>query len=148
MIVQASNDIDGCYGLAKSAEIVLDRGEIVKGEGLQVLKTMEHDKNEIYKFLEVEQADIIKVKEVYNTVNEEISRRMNTKTKTKLNDKNLVKTINTKVILVAPYPMNVCKFTQSGLTELDQVIKRDLRKNNMLRRQASNERLYMKIKDK
>ena len=43
--------------------------------------------------------------------------------------------------------MNVCKFTQSELTELDQVIKRELRKNNMLGRQASDERLYMKRKD-
>ena len=43
--------------------------------------------------------------------------------------------------------MNVCKFTQSELPELDQVIKRDLRKNNMLGRQASDERLYMKGKD-
>ena len=34
-----------------------------------------------------------------------------------------------------------------NLRELDQVIKRDLRKNNMLGRQASDERLYMKGKD-
>ena len=43
--------------------------------------------------------------------------------------------------------MHVCKFTQSELPELDQVIKRDLRKNNMLGRQTSDERLYMKRKD-
>ena len=43
--------------------------------------------------------------------------------------------------------MNVCKFTQSELRELDRVIKRYLRKNNMLGRQASEERLYMKRKD-
>ena len=52
-----------------------------------------------------------------------------------------------KVISVAAYPMDVCKFTQSELTELDRAIKRDLRKNNMLGRQASDERLYMKRKD-
>ena len=77
---------------------------------------------------------------------EEISRRMNIITRTELNDKNLVKAINAKVIPVAAYPMNVCKFTQSELTELDQVIKRDLRRNNMLGRQASNERLHLKKK--
>ena len=69
---------------------------------------------------------------------------MNIITRTELNDKNLVKAINTKVKLVAAYPMNVCKFE---FTELDQVIKRDLRKNNMLGRQTSDERLYMKRKD-
>ena len=105
------------------------------------MKTIDPDENEIYKFLGVEQADGIKKKEVYNRVKEEISRRMNIITRTELNDKNLVKAINAKVIPVAAYPMNVCKFTQSELTELDQVIKRDLRKNNILGRQASNERL-------
>ena len=59
---------------------------------------------------------------------------MNIIARTELNDKNLVKAINTKVMPVAAYPMNVCKFTQSELTELEQVIKRDLRKNNILAR--------------
>ena len=67
--------------------------------------------------------------------------------RTKLNDKNLVKVINTKVIPVAAYPMNVCEFTQSELTELGHAIKRDLQKNNMLGRLASDERLYRKRND-
>ena len=58
-------------------------------------------------------------KEVYNRVKEEISRRMNIITRTELNDKNLVKAINTKTIPVAAYPMNVCKFTHSELAKLD-----------------------------
>ena len=69
---------------------------------------------------------------------------MNIITRTKLNYKNLVKAINTKFISLAAYPWNVYKFDQSELTKLDQVIKRDLRKNNMLGQQASNEHLYMK----
>ena len=40
--------------------------------------------------------------------------------------------------------MNVCRFTKTELIELDQIIKRELRKNNMLGRQSSDERLYMK----
>ena len=151
MIVHESNDTGACYGVARCAEVVFERRKMVRGEGLQVLnekmKTIDSDENEIYKFLGVKQADGIKHKEVYNRVKEEISRRMNIITRTELNDKNLVKVINTKVIPVAACSMNVCKFTQSELTELDQVIKRDLRKNNMLGRQASGERLYMKRKD-
>ena len=148
MVVQASYDTGACYGVAKCAEIVFKRRKMVKGEGLQVLKermkTMDPEENEIYKFLGVEQADRIKMKEVYNRLKEEISRRMNIITRTELNAKNLVKAINTKVIPVAAYPMYVCKFTQSELMELDQVIKRDLRKNNLLGRQASDER-YMLV---
>ena len=37
MIVQASNDTGACYGVAKCAEVVFERGKMVKGEGLQVL---------------------------------------------------------------------------------------------------------------
>ena len=92
----------------------------------------------------VEQANEIKKEEAYNRLKEEISTKMNIITKTELNVKNLVKVINTKVIPVAAYPVNVCKFTQPELMELDQVIKRNLRKNNMLGRQASHERLHLK----
>ena len=77
---------------------------------------------------------------MYNRIKEKISLRMNIITRIELNDQSLVNAINTKVIPVAAYSMNVCKFTQSELTELDQVIKRDLRKNNMLGRQARDER--------
>ena len=59
MILQASHDTGAMYGVAKCAEIVFERGKMVKGEGLQVLhermKTMDPDKKEIYKFLGVEQ---------------------------------------------------------------------------------------------
>ena len=123
MIVQASNDTGACYGVTKCVEIIFERGKMVKGEGLQELnermKTIDPDKNEIYKFLGVKQADGIKKKEVYNIVKEEISRTMNIITRTELNDKNLVKAINTKTIPVAAYPMNVCKFTHSELAKLD-----------------------------
>ena len=104
---------------------------MVKDEGLQVLnermKTIdpgEYEMYEISKFLGIEQADGIKKKEVYNTVKKEVSRRMDIITTTELNNKNLVKAIITKVIPVAAYPMNVCKFTQPELPESDQVIKR------------------------
>ena len=82
-IVQASNDIDACHGVAKCAEIVFVRGKMVKGEDLQVLnkrmKTMDPNENEIYKLFGVEQANGIKMKEVYNRAKEEISGRMNIK---------------------------------------------------------------------
>ena len=131
IIVQAINDTDACYRVTKCAEVVFEREKMVKDEGLQVLnermKTIdpgEYEMYEISKFLGIEQADGIKKKEVYNTVKKEISRRMDIITTTELNDKNLVKAIITKVIPVAAYPMNFCKFTQPELPESGQVIKR------------------------
>ena len=60
------------------------------------MKTIEHNENEIYKFLGVEQADGINIKEVSHRAEkmyiivEKFSRRMNIITKTKLNFKNVV----------------------------------------------------------
>ena len=124
---------------------------MVKCEDLQVLnermKTIDPDEIEIYKFLKAEPINGIKEKEVYNRVKEEISSKMNFITRTELNDKNLVEAINTKVTPVTACSRNICKFTQSELMRLDQLIKKDLRKSNMLGRQESNELLYMKRKD-
>ena len=54
-IIQASHDTGACYGISKCAEIIFERGKMIKGEGLEVLeermKTMDPDENEIYKFL-------------------------------------------------------------------------------------------------
>ena len=66
---------------------------------------------------------------------------------TELNDANLVRAINAKVIPVAAYTMNVCKFTAGELKELDKVIKREMRAHNILGKQASDERLYLKRGD-
>ena len=66
MIVQASNDTGACYGVAKCAKVVFERGKMVKGEGLpglnERMKTIDPGQNEIYKFF---------------LGKEEISRRMN-----------------------------------------------------------------------
>ena len=79
---------------------MLKFAEMVEAEGLQVLnekmKTIEHNENEIYKFLGVEQADSINIKEVSHRAEkmyiivEKFSRKMNIITKTKLNFKNVV----------------------------------------------------------
>ena len=148
IIVQASHDTGACYGVSKCAEIVFKNGKMVKGEGLQVLeermKTMDPDENEIYKFLGIEQADGIRMKAMYERVKEEVAKRMKIIVKAELNDENLIKAINIKVIPVAAYVMNICKFNVSELKELNQIIKRKLRGRSMLGRQASDERLYLK----
>ena len=151
IIVQASHDTGACYGVAKCVEIVFERGKMVRGEGLQVLEermdSMDPDKNEIYKFLGIEQADGIKTKRVYERVKHEVAKRVRMLINTELNDINLVRAINAKVTPVAAYPMNVCKFSNGELKELDQVINREMRSSNILGKQGSDERLYLKRED-
>ena len=102
IIVQTSHDTGACYGVIKCAEIVFERGKMVRGEGLQVLEehmdSMDPDKNEIYKFLGIEQADGIKTKRVYERVKHEVTKTVRMLINTELNDINLVRAINAKVI--------------------------------------------------
>ena len=100
-------------------------------------------KNEIYKFLGIEQADGNKTKKFFERVKGEVNKRVKMLNNIELDDVNLLRAINKKVILVAAYSMNVCKFTHRELKDLDQVIRRELRSKNMLGKQSSNERLYL-----
>ena len=120
---------------------------MVREVGLEILeeimKTLDQDKKEAYKFLGIEQADEIKTMKVFERVKGEVNKRVKMLANTELNDMNLECAINTKMIPVAAYPMNVYKLTDGELKEMDQVIKRDLRSKNMLGKQSSNERLYL-----
>ena len=107
------------------------------------MKAIDSGDNEICKFLGIEQADGIKTKKVFERVKCEVNNRVKTLTNTELNDVNFVRAINTKVIPVAAYSMNFCKFIDGELKELDQVMKPILRSKNMLGKQSSNERLYV-----
>ena len=147
IIAQVSHDTGACSGESKCAEIIFEHGKMVRGEDPQVLeetmKTMDPDENKIYNFLGTEQTDVIRTKTVFERVKEEVSKRLMI-ANTKLNDDNLIKTKNMKVILVAAYAMNICRFNAGELKELDQKIKRELRGKNMLEKQVSDEQLYLK----
>ena len=122
---------------------------MLRGEELEVLEermnTMDPEENGIYKFLGIEQADGIKTKTVFERVKGEVNKRV--KMNADLNNVNLVRAINAKVIPVAAYLMNVWKFTGGELKELDQVMKRELRSKYMLGKQSSDDRLYLMRED-
>ena len=80
---------------------------------------------------------MIRTKTVFDRVKEEVSKRVKMIANTELNDANLIKAINMKVIPVAAYAMNICRFIVGELKELDQTIKRELRGKNMLGKYAA-----------
>ena len=59
-----------------------------------------------------------------------------------LNDQNLMKAINCRVIPVAGYFMNVCNLGKGELDELDNTVKSALRREGFHGRQSSDERLF------
>ena len=150
-IVKASRDTGACYGVKKCAEIVFLRGKMVHADGLEVLnermKALDPEKNEHYKFLGCEQAEQIDMEAVYERVRTEMAKRLQLLTSTELYERNMIKAINTRVIPVASYVMNVCQFNRKQLDELDKVVKKELRDKNMHGRQASDERLYLRRED-
>ena len=105
-------DTEVCYEVKKCTEIVFRKGKMVKGEGLPVLeekmKALNPEKNDVCKFLGCEESDDIDVKKVLERVKKEIKKRKEHLVKLHLNDKNLMKAINCRVIPVTGYIMNVC----------------------------------------
>ena len=73
-----------------------------------------------------------------------IEKRVKILTELELYDRNMIRSSNCRVIPVAGYPMYVCKFAKADLRELDTVLKKWLKTKNMLGRQSSDERLYVK----
>ena len=120
---------------------------MIKGEGLTVLEVkmdaLDPNKNEIYKFLRCKQADNIDVKRVMERETKKI-RRLDHLTRLNLNDENLMKAINSRVIPAADYVMNVCNLRKGDLDELDMTVKSVLRREGFHGRQSSDERLYLK----
>ena len=147
-IVKANMDIGACYRVKKCAEIVFRKGKMVKGEGLPVLeekmKALDPEKNEVYKFLGCERSDDIDAKKVLQRIKKEIKKRTEHLVKLHLNDKNLLKAINCRVIPVAGYIMNVCVIRKGELEELDKMVKDILRERKFHGRQPSEKRLYMR----
>ena len=146
-IVEASNDIGSRYGVKKCAEAVFRNGVMVEGSGLKVLeermKTLNPEKNEYYKFLGCEQAAGIDRMTVVDRIKKAMKDRIDKLWKYQLYDKNLMKAINTMVIPIATYPMNVMKISRGDLVEMESIIKRELRSRNMHGRLGSDERMYL-----
>ena len=83
------------------------------------------------------------VKKVVERVKTEIQRRMGQLAKLQLNDKNLMKAINCRVIPVAVYVMNVCNLRKNEVERLDRIMKKTLWREGYHGRQAGDKRLYM-----
>ena len=148
-IVKASQDTGASNGVKKCAEIVFNRGRRVKAKSLYVLpermKALDPEQNKNYKFLECEQAEPIDTDAVYERVKAEMDKKMKALTLMELYGRNLIKTINTRVVSVTSYVMDVCEFNQKQIDDPDKLIKKALRDKGMRGGQANDERLYLQV---
>ena len=81
---------------------------------------------------------------VYKRVKAEMDKRLKALALKKLYTRNLIKTINTKLVSVV---MSVCDFSQKQIDEFNKPIKKALRDKSMHGGQAGDERLYLKVED-
>ena len=92
-IVKARQVTGACYGVKTYAEIVFNRGQMVRADGLDALaermKALDSKQNENYKFLGCEQAEQIDTDAVYSKVKTEMDKRMKALTSTELYEKTL-----------------------------------------------------------
>lgn len=83
------------------------------------MEALDRGKNQSYTFLGCHQSDKINVEKVMPRVRAEMARRAKQLVE---QQKNLIKAVNTRVIPVAPYVMNVCNLNEKQLDELDTLI--------------------------
>ena len=147
MLVQASKDTGARYGVKKCCKAIFKHGKIVETIGLnidgEVTDVLDPDKNNTYKFLGLEQASGINREEVMSKMEKIVKEKVENLVQYELYDKNLMQAINTIVVPVVAYAMNIVKFTKTDLTELDMIVKRVLREKRMHAMQCSDERLYL-----
>ena len=128
--MKGSMDTGACKGVkdAECAEIVYRKDKMIRGERLAVLEekmdALDLNKNEIDRFLGCKQTDKTDVKRVVGRAKKEIRKRLDHLTELNVNDKNLMKAINCRVISVAGYVMNVCNLGKSDLDKLDMTCQK------------------------
>ena len=109
------------------------------------MQELDTEQNENYEFLECEQAEQIDTDAVYEKVKAEMDKIMKTLTSTELYERNPIEAINTTAVPVASYVINFCDFNQKQIDDLNKLIKKALRDKGTHDRQASDERLYLKV---
>jgi hypothetical protein len=147
IIGKVSEDMGMRFGISKCAEIVYERGKMVKGEGLDLkegtVKALNPENQEFYTFLGIEEGEGQMDKLVKIRVTEKCFELINKLCSMQLYERNLVKSINCKAMATVRYSMSICHYTKTELKELDIRVRRILKKSRVRGPQESVERLYM-----
>ena len=118
-------DTGAMYGVKKCAEVVYKQGKLVESEDLKLgeeeVRAMKP--KDTYKFLGIEEDEGIAKNVVVARNVEEMDQRLEKLQAQELNDRSLIKAIDTCVLPVIAYTMNACTLTIRELDQLDMTIK-------------------------
>ena len=120
-VPQISKDIGMELGITKCVTVVMKRGLLSSTKGIVLPDgemIMEMDQNG-YKYLGILELDRVKEREMKKKLVDKYLRRFRLVMKSRLNDKNKIKTANTRVVSLMRYGAGILKWTCEELKVLD-----------------------------
>ena len=100
-----SEDVKIEFGLPKCGVLIMKGGKVVRSEGIsmpdgKMMKNIEEDR---YKYFGILEADGVKHEEMKDQIKKEYIRRDQNILKSKLNEWNIILTINSRAVSIARY---------------------------------------------
>ena len=137
------------FGISKCATLILKRGKVIQSEGIsllgdKVIRALNSEDNEGYKYLGVLGADDLKHGEMKDKIQKEYFRRLRTILKSNLNGGNTIKAINSRVVSIVRYGVGIIEWNKKELQLMDRKTRKLLTSFRALHSQADVDRLYMK----
>ena len=140
-----TGDIQIKFGLQKCATLVMRRGKKIEDDGISMLdeQVIEDLGEESYKYLEILEADKIKMEEMKGKVRKEYYRRIRKVLESKLNGGNIIKAMNTWAVAAVRYTAGILDWTVDELKEMDRKTRKLMTINRALHPKADVDRLYI-----
>ena len=140
-----STDINMKFGFQKCAKVTINKGKMVKGDGIPILdkeiKNLDIEEN--YKYLGLYESDQLCTREIKVKAKGEYKKRLRWILKSKLHGRNQITAINTFALPVLTYPAGIVKFTNLELKELDTLTRKHLTMYGSLHPRSDVNRLYI-----
>ena len=142
-----SNDIGMTFGIEKCGRLILNRGRMVKTNGLQLPTGTIKDVEEGYKYLGIMQSDTNHDSEARTRAIAEYKKRVRQVLRSRLNARNQVRAINAYAVPVIRYPAGIIKWTEESITEADITSRKLLTIHGAFNPKSNTARLYLSRKE-
>ena len=145
-----SRDIGMEFGIEMCVMLVMKSGKRQLTDGMELpnkdkIKTLAE--NETYKYLGILEADTIKQAEMKEKILKEYLRRTRKLLETTLNNRNLIKGINTWAVPLVGYSGRFLKWTRDELKQMDQITRKLMTMHKAIHPRDKVDRLYVSRKD-
>ena len=145
-----SQDIEMKSGIEKCAMLVMKSGKRHRTDRIELpnqdkIRTLAE--NATYKYIEILEADTIKLEQMKDKIQKEYLRRTRKLLETKLSSRNLIKGINTWAVPLVRYSVPFLKSTRDELRQIDQRTRKLMTMLKALHPRDDIDRLYVPRKE-